>query len=68
MSSYFKSKIAIFRGANTYSQLPNEAYIVNCIGALIVAFAGLIVFLTTNEGYKRAPLPEDAMLLVGHDE
>lgn len=56
------------RGAASYSQLPNEAYIVNCIGALIVTFGGLILFLTTNEGYKRAPLPEDAMLLIGHDE
>ncbi|KAJ6642444.1 Plasma membrane ascorbate-dependent reductase CYBRD1 [Pseudolycoriella hygida] len=60
---------AIFHmGASAYSQLPNEAYIVNSIGALIVLFAGLIVFLTTNEGYRRIPLPEDAMLLIGHDD
>lgn len=51
-----------------YANMPHEAYIVNCIGVLIFIFAGLIVFLTTNQAYRRAALPEDAMLLIGHDE
>jgi len=55
-------------GANNYAQMPNEAVMVNCIGALIIMFAGFIVFLATNPGYKRAALPEDAILLTGHDE
>jgi len=62
------SEKAFFSMGAKYSQLPNEAYIVNSIGALIVLFAGFIVFLTTNEGYRRVPLPEDAMLLTTHDE
>lgn len=48
--------------------MPNEAIIVNCIGILILLFAGLIGFITTNQAYRRAALPEDAMLLIGHDE
>lgn len=48
--------------------MPNEGVLVNCIGCLIVMFAGLIVFLATNKDYRRAALPEDAILLTGHDE
>jgi len=62
------SEKAFFHMANTYADMPNEAVLVNCIGGLIVMFAGVIVFLATNSGYKRAPLPEDAILLMGHDE
>ncbi|KAG4066311.1 hypothetical protein HA402_000535 [Bradysia odoriphaga] len=61
-------KAVFHMGAEKYSQLPDEAFVVNSIGALIVTFAGLIVYLATNENYRRAPLPEDAMLLIGHDD
>lgn len=63
----FAYNISTYRKAD-YAQMPNQAVMINCIGGLIVTFSGLIVFLATNEGYRRAPLPEDAMLLIGHDE
>jgi len=50
------------------STFPNEGVLVNCIAILIVFFAGLVVFLATKPNYKRIPLPEDAILLTGHDE
>jgi len=48
--------------------LPNEGLLVNFIAILIVIFAALVVFLATKPNYKRVPLPEDAILLTGHDE
>lgn len=56
------------RGAKTYSELPSEALLINMIGLLIVIFAALVVYLATNRQFKRIPLPEDAILLTGHDE
>lgn len=55
-------------GPGTYSQLPSEAAMVNTIGIFIVAFAALVVYLATHSHYKRIPLPEDAILLTGHNE
>jgi cytochrome b-561 len=43
--------------------LPSEGILVNCIGILMVAFAGLVTYLVTETRYKRKPLPEDEMLL-----
>lgn len=60
---------AIFKlGAKDYSKLPSEAVLVNCIGLLIIIFAALVVYLATHRNYKRIPLPEDAILLTGHNE
>lgn len=50
------------------ASLPSEGVLVNTLALLIVAFAGLVVFLATKQSYKRLPLPEDAILLTGHDE
>lgn len=57
-----------FRGADGYSKLPSEAVLVNTIGLLIIIFAALVVYLATHRNYKRIPLPEDAILLTGHNE
>lgn len=57
-----------FSGPKDYSQLPSEAVLVNCIGLLIIIFAALVVYLATHRNYKRIPLPEDAILLTGHNE
>lgn len=57
-----------FSGAKGYSQLPSEAVLANSIGLLIIIFAALVVYLATHRNYKRIPLPEDAILLTGHNE
>jgi len=59
---------AVFKLGANYSALPNEAVIINTIGLLIVAFAALVVYLATHRPFKRLPLPEDSILLTGHDE
>jgi hypothetical protein len=46
-----------------YSKLPPEGIVVNCIGVLVVAFAGLVMYLVTEPRFKRQPLPEDELLL-----
>lgn len=51
-----------------YSTLPNEAILVNSIGCLMVIFPALVAYLATNVDYKRAALPEDAILLTGNDD
>lgn len=43
---------AIFALKN-YSQLPNEAALLNCFGMSIVLYCGLIVYIVTKEEYKR---------------
>lgn len=48
--------------------LSQEALIVNVLGVLIVVFAILVIYLTSHRDYKRQPLPEDSILLTGHDE
>lgn len=58
----------IFKLGGEYSQLPNEAIIVNTMGLLIMVFAALVVYLATNRHFQRTPLPEDAILLTGHNE
>ncbi|PSN36011.1 putative cytochrome b561 [Blattella germanica] len=46
-----------------YAQFPAEGILVNFIGVFLVAFAGLVIYLTTEPRFKRQPLPEDEMLL-----
>lgn len=48
--------------------LSEEGMIINMLGLLIVVYAGLVIYLTSHRNYKRQPLPEDAILLTGHDE
>lgn len=48
--------------------LSQEGLIVNMIGVLITVFAILVIYLASHRNYKRQSLPEDAILLTGHDE
>lgn len=48
--------------------LSQESLIVNMLGVLITVFAILVIYLVTRPNYKRQSLPEDAILLTGHDE
>lgn len=52
-----------FFSIKNYSDLPAPAVLVNMIGLLLMVYGGLVVFLVTEVGYKRKPLPEDVMLL-----
>ncbi|XP_064455391.1 transmembrane ascorbate-dependent reductase CYB561-like isoform X3 [Ornithodoros turicata] len=45
-----------------YSAMPNEAYLANFLGLLLVIFASLVVYLATQTAYRRQPLPEEAAL------
>ncbi|XP_031831669.1 transmembrane ascorbate-dependent reductase CYB561 isoform X2 [Nomia melanderi] len=54
---------AIFTLSNNYSKLVNEAVLINVIGLFIVLFGGLVVYLVTQERYKRFPKPEDESLV-----
>lgn len=51
-----------------YASLPSEAVLINLLGILVVVFGGLVIFLASNPSFKRQPLPEDSILLTGHDE
>lgn len=46
-----------------YNPLGPEGILMNSIGLLIAALAGLVVFFATRSHYKRQPLPEDELLL-----
>lgn len=48
--------------------LTQESLIINMLGVLIVIYAILVIYLVSHRNYKRQPLPEDAILLTGHDE
>lgn len=51
-----------------YENLPNEAILLNCIGLFTAIFGSLVIYLVTEQSYKREALPEDAMLLTGAQE
>lgn len=53
---------------NKYSEFPNQALLVNCIGLLITLYGTLVVYMVTEPNYKREQLPEDTMLLTGNSE
>jgi hypothetical protein len=46
-----------------YGKLPSEGMLVNFIGVLLVAFAGLVTYIVTEPRFKRQLIPEDEMLL-----
>ncbi|XP_064455259.1 transmembrane ascorbate-dependent reductase CYB561-like [Ornithodoros turicata] len=48
-----------------YSARPEEAYLANSLGVLLVVFAALVVYLTTRPAYRRQPLLEEASLPLG---
>lgn len=58
---------AIF-SIKTYKDLPNEALLVNSIGILTALYGSLVIYLVTEQSYKREQLPEDSMLLTGAQE
>jgi len=58
---------AIF-SIKSYNMLPPAGVIVNIMGVLFVIFGGLVVYLATERGYKRQPIPEDTQLLTGSNE
>lgn len=51
-----------------YEDMPNEAVLVNSIGILTIFYGSLVIYLVTEQSYKRDPLPEDSMLLTGAQE
>lgn len=61
------SEKAFFHMSKSYSDLPNEGLLVNCIGLLLIVFGSFVVYLATEPSYKRESLPEDSMLLTGNE-
>lgn len=66
--SFLFSSFEIDNCSRKLFTLSQEGLIVNMLGVLIAVFAILVIYLTTHRNYKRQPLPEDAILLTGHDE
>ncbi|CAB3363514.1 Hypothetical predicted protein [Cloeon dipterum] len=58
---------AIFALPN-YKELPGEGMLINCIGALIVVFAAVVIFVVSNHGYRRVPMAEDETLLTAESQ
>ncbi|XP_014681556.1 PREDICTED: putative cytochrome b561 [Priapulus caudatus] len=44
-----------------------EGTFINILGLLLVAFAGLVIYLVINPKYKRQPLPEEEMIQLSQD-
>lgn len=57
----------VITGIPDFANLPGIAQVFNLLGVFIATFAGLVIFLVTDGRFKRLSLPEDAMLLTGHD-
>ncbi|XP_073992434.1 plasma membrane ascorbate-dependent reductase CYBRD1 isoform X3 [Rhodnius prolixus] len=53
---------AIFSVRN-YGELPAEGVLINVIGLCFICFAFMVVYLVTEQKYKRHPRPEDGALL-----
>lgn len=57
----------VITGIPHYENLPGIAQLFNLLGLSLAIFAGLVIFLVSDARFKRMTLPEDAMLLTGHD-
>ncbi|XP_063218859.1 plasma membrane ascorbate-dependent reductase CYBRD1 [Bacillus rossius redtenbacheri] len=51
-----------------YQDLPAEGIFINCIGVVMVGFATLVMYIVTEQRFKRLPRPEDEILLTGGSE
>uniref|UniRef100_A0A1L8E017 Putative cytochrome b n=1 Tax=Nyssomyia neivai TaxID=330878 RepID=A0A1L8E017_9DIPT len=58
----------IFFAEKNYATLPAQGVLVNFIAIFVVIFTGLVIYLATENRFKRQPLPEDAILLTGQTE
>lgn len=54
---------SVFSRENNYADLPAEGAFINILGLVFVVFAGLTVYLVSQERYKRLAQPEDDVLL-----
>lgn len=54
----------LFSIMSTYSQFSPEGVLANCLGILLVCFGVLLIFIITNEEYRRPPNPEEEALSV----
>lgn len=48
-----------------YKHFPKEGMFGNFLGLLFILYGGLVVYMVTKPEYKRAPKPEDGVLLTG---
>ncbi|XP_015116736.1 cytochrome b561 isoform X1 [Diachasma alloeum] len=60
---------AIFAlGSDKYSDFTSEGIFINVIGLSFIIFAGLVLYLVSQERYRRLPRPEDEVLLTGQSQ
>ncbi|XP_063984835.1 transmembrane ascorbate-dependent reductase CYB561-like isoform X2 [Diachasmimorpha longicaudata] len=60
---------AIFAlGPQKYSQFIPEGVFINILGLFFAIFGGLVVYLVSQERYRRLPRPEDEVLLTGQSQ
>lgn len=57
----------VIAGKSDHPDLPSIEQLFNILGLCLAIFAGLVIFLVSDARFKRMTLPEDAMLLTGHD-
>ncbi|XP_054164154.1 transmembrane ascorbate-dependent reductase CYB561-like isoform X2 [Oppia nitens] len=51
-----------------YADKPGAAYVINMLGLSIVIFVAIVVYLVTNNQYRRRPLPEEQALQLQNEE
>lgn len=54
----------LFSIMSTYSQFSAEGVLANSLGVVLVCFGVLMIFIITNEEYRRPPHPEEEALAV----
>ena len=57
-----------FRDKYSYANLHPEHILVNSLGLLLVTLGVIVVYIVTNENYRRQPLPEEQPLFLSRDE
>ncbi|CAG2101934.1 unnamed protein product [Medioppia subpectinata] len=55
-------------GAPNYSDLTGATFVINMLGISVLLFVAVIVYLVTNNQFKRRPLPEEQALQLQNEE
>ncbi|XP_034950046.1 cytochrome b561 isoform X2 [Chelonus insularis] len=62
------SEKAFFELQGSYSKFVTEGILINTIGLIFIIFGSLVVYLVSQERYRRLPQPEDSGLIPGQSQ